>query len=186
MHKKVNLVDTGTSFAVGKQNKKGGVVLKCVNESADIKLVRDKIQEGLGDVYEATGKNLLKNRVKIIGIDQFEHDKPDEVIAENIINQYGLDRSLCELKIVFKSALKYSKFSLIIETNLQSFKTLMVGRIRIGWSLCRVVQELDVVRCYNCSQYGHLSKYCKKKTTCPIYADEDHLLAVCKNTVKNV
>lgn len=41
---KVDPSEIGASFVLGKQTKKGGVILKCVNKSSDIKSVQNKIQ----------------------------------------------------------------------------------------------------------------------------------------------
>ncbi|KXZ75780.1 Putative 115 kDa protein in type-1 retrotransposable element R1DM-like protein, partial [Tribolium castaneum] len=43
-------------------------------------------------------------------------------------------------------------------------KILDKKRIRIGWNMCRVNENLVPTRCYNCQGYGHTSKELKKET----------------------
>lgn len=164
LRERVNPANMGVSLALGKQARKGGVILKCFNKSADTKTVQNKIQKGLRDAYEVVEKNLLKNRIKVIEIDKFEHDKNDEAIIKCIISQNKLDVTLCILTVLFRSALKNNRFNIILKTNKYAFKILMSkGKVGIGWGIYRAVQEFGVVRCYNCNQYGHISKVCRKK-----------------------
>lgn len=41
------------------------------------------------------------------------------------------------------------------------FWLLWVGRLSINWRSCRVVDYVEVTRCYKCQKYSHVAKTCK-------------------------
>lgn len=41
-----------------------------------------------------------------------------------------------------------------------------VDRMKIGWNVCRVVDYVQIIRCFNCCQYGHTAANCKNTLTC--------------------
>lgn len=58
------------------------------------------------------------------------------------------------------------------------------SKLRIGWDVCRVSEAFDIVRCFNCSDYHHMSKDCTSKKRCPKCSGE-HALLECKSTIES-
>jgi hypothetical protein len=50
---------------------------------------------------------------------------------------------------------------------------ILLGKIKIRWSMCRVEDFVVITRCFKCLGYGHTSKYCKSQQKCS-YCAEDH------------
>lgn len=57
------------------------------------------------------------------------------------------------------------------------------SRLRIGWDIFRVFEAFDVIRCFNCSDYHHLSKNCTSKKRC-LKCSKKHGMSECESTVE--
>lgn len=42
-------------------------------------------------------------------------------------------------------------------------KVLGIGKIKIGWSVCRIREITKPVMCFRCLEYGHIAKSCKSE-----------------------
>lgn len=52
------------------------------------------------------------------------------------------------------------------------------AKLRIGWSVCKVIDYVNVKRCYNCCGYNHIASKCKNKRAC-LKCGGEHLLKDC-------
>lgn len=60
-------------------------------------------------------------------------------------------------------------------------------RITIGWSRCRLRERVDVLRCYRCLEFGHLTNSCKgqdRSADCINCGVKGHKAKDCKNLPK--
>ena len=39
-------------------------------------------------------------------------------------------------------------------------RLLQLGKVRVGWVNCRSREHAEVVRCFRCQEYGHISQFC--------------------------
>lgn len=53
------------------------------------------------------------------------------------------------------------------------------GRIYIEWSCCRVKDYVGVTRCWQCQDYGHIKKDCRRVGVCRHCAEEGHIASAC-------
>nr|XP_044248685.1 uncharacterized protein LOC123002501 [Drosophila takahashii] len=66
-------------------------------------------------------------------------------------------------------------------------KILKDPRIRIGWTLCRVKECIDTMRCYKCFGVGHTQRDCKgpdRRNLCIRCGEAGHKMKECKNPVR--
>lgn len=70
----------------------------------------------------------------------------------------------------------------ILSMNTSTFtKMINAQRLRIGWSSCRVYEQVKVLRCFKCNDYGHKASDCSSdKFVCPLCAGE-HKLEECQS-----
>ena len=50
--------------------------------------------------------------------------------------------------------------------------------IFVGYDYCVAFDGLEVIRCFNCNRFGHSSRLCKEKISCPKCSGE-HNIATC-------
>ena len=59
------------------------------------------------------------------------------------------------------------------------------GKVRIGWDIARVQENISVPRYFRCSAFGHLSHNCDKWNNatkpCFLCGATDHLVATCRS-----
>lgn len=58
------------------------------------------------------------------------------------------------------------------------------GKLKIGWSRCRVREKPKITQCYRCFDFGHIAKDCNgpdRTNKCRICSNEGHLAKDCQN-----
>lgn len=59
-------------------------------------------------------------------------------------------------------------------------KLLELGKLKIGWKICKVHEYIGILRCYKCCGFYHFAKDCKEKETCGNCAGQ-HATKDCRN-----
>lgn len=100
--------------------------------------------------------------IKIMNLHQeYDNDKLVEIIKvqnENITNG-----SITVTK-TYKNNHK-NNYEALIQCDVISYNEIMKeAKLRIGWSVCKVIDYVEVNRCYNCCGYNHIASKCKNKT----------------------
>lgn len=86
------------------------------------------------------------------------------------------------IRITHNENRKTNQMSAILETDAFGFDALMkLQRVNLGWERCKVLEATDVMRCFNCSEYGHKAASCIKPACCPKCSGE-HKIDECKET----
>lgn len=126
-------------------------------------------------------------RIKVVGI----HDNiRDFELVAKLAQQNGVLQD-CEMKIVKMNRSKrvrgreqMSTYNAIVELNQNVHtKILQLGKVNLGFTRCKVIDAISVIRCFNCSGYNHLAKNCTKRRACPRCA-EDHSIKDCQEQFK--
>ena len=83
------------------------------------------------------------------------------------------------------------KYAVIEIEDKAANELLEVGRIKVGWVSCRVLQRATVVKCYKCFNYGHTQANCKgpdrrQQNLCLRCGEEGHKRESCKSPPKCV
>jgi hypothetical protein len=58
-------------------------------------------------------------------------------------------------------------------------KIINAKKINFGWNRCRVVDAIEIIRCFHCAEYGHFGKECENKRSSPKCPGE-HKVSECK------
>lgn len=146
----------------------GGVKFNCA-ENDNSKLEKE-IQGKLGANFDVTITDQRRPKVKIVGVYDDRKLKNDEL--EKIIKKQN-DKLMSEkdyLKIVKVSPGRTNENvkTLIAEVDNGTYGRLIeAGRISINWSRCKVLDGIDIMRCYKCSRYSHKGSICSQEKCCP-------------------
>jgi hypothetical protein len=159
---------------------KGSVVLECKNKEST-EQVRKEVFEKLGNEYDISVAELRKPEIKIIGA--FERPEISEVIGK-LKRQNECISESAQIEVLKIDECKYKKNShnIILKVDPQTFNNIMEsGRINIGWNRCRVVENVRILRCFKCCEYGHKIGECKNSDKCGKCGDS-HATKDCNNT----
>ncbi|KAI8117567.1 Gag polyprotein [Lucilia cuprina] len=143
------------------------LVGKSLAGSAEIKT---KISETLiecKDLDEVTTKEDICTALK----NQLNAPALEESVVKHIRKAYG--------------GTQIAKISLPDEV---AQKALKLGKLKIGWSVCRVRQPIVLKRCFKCLEFGHIANSCKssfdRSKLCRKCGEENHIAKDCTSEAK--
>jgi len=154
---------------------KGGIAINC-NTSDETKKLKDDIYEKIGDKYTVKITDSSKLKIKIIGMsDKLSEDDLVETIKAQ--NEFLKNRDV-KVITIFENK-KDRKFGAILEIEKEFYNELTNGeKLKIGWCRCRVVECVDIRRCFKCCGYNHKSRQCKNRLAC-LKCGGEHLMKDC-------
>lgn len=163
------------------ENSHSGII---VIESEDVDerdKIKNAIEVNMGDEYEIKIPTKIKPRILISNM-KFKVAKED--IIEKLKKQNSLIEN-SELKLISFFERKINnvvKYSAVVEIDADSFpKVIEAGKVNIGWERCKVFDGVDIVRCYKCKGFNHISSECKKEVETCLKCLENHKTSECKN-----
>lgn len=152
-----------------KESNNGTVVVKFKNVSDKDKLQKNVVDK-IGDQFKVQAPKIQKKYVKIVYIDNEEATLTDEQLVNDIIKQNKLRECLekVEMKIVKRIVNdKKSDFNIIVEINLELQNVLLfMEKVSIGWKQYKVIEHVNIIRCFKCSGFNHYANECKREITC--------------------
>ncbi|XP_029721833.1 uncharacterized protein LOC115263045 [Aedes albopictus] len=155
----------------------GEVTIQCESKEHASQLV-SAVNDALSEKYTVEVMKPLHPRVKLVGLT--DHMDGDDLIrklkTQNNLPQTFVARCIRMTEIQKQNI---SRFNAVLELDASSYEAIMkLQRVYIGWERYRVVEDLNVKRCYKCSEYGHLASACSKPVCCPRCA-EGHEISEC-------
>lgn len=176
-----NISPTATPFRTVRDAANGAIVIECKSVSGCNSLLKDATAK-LGDNYVVTIPSKRPTKVRVIGMSEnlSSEQLKNKIFAQNP-DLFNNDSAL-DIVSTFKTKDSFGA-KLIVDPD--TFRKMMdESRLRIGWDICHVFEAFDVIRCFNCSDYHHLSKNCTSKKRCPKCSGE-HILSECTSTVES-
>lgn len=155
----------------------GSIILECPSVETTAAVIND-VASKLGDNYSVTAPRKRRPKVNVIGI---EEDVANEELLDLIKSQNSElfnDESILEIRNRFDIK-KYGTIGIKLEVDALSFQNIMdKGKLSIGWRKCSVYESFDLLRCFKCSEYHHVSKNCNGSLCCS-KCSGPHLLSEC-------
>ena len=119
------------------------------------------------------------------------YDVPRECPEQQILtcmkkqNQDRLkEEDIAAIKFCFRTGPKDSEeTNWVMEVSLQVREKLLMGKVQVSWSTCKVRDYIATSRCYKCQAYGHVAKYCR--VNYEICVESGHSTRTCTNKEKN-
>lgn len=169
--------------------KNGQLVLKVKSKQESVNLV--KKMEALGEKVKITAPQRRRSRLLLLSVDpDIDEAMVLDSVKEVMVSE-GIDRDR-EVDVVRKINTRFGKVNWVLDVDMEVFRTLL-GRKRIcmDFNRYRIVEFLQIMRCFKCQGYGHMSSRCQGDQKCSKCAG-DHRLSectvdteLCVNCVKN-
>lgn len=157
--------EIGVGIASVKNTKNGSIIIKVRNEQ-EAEILQQNIADKMGETVTTVIPVKRRPCVKIVGFEKdYEEGELLQVLQAQNNNIFTND-SHVNVRVTRRMLKSY--FS-IIECDPKTFQRIMSlseGRVYIGFRSCRIYEHVNITRCYNCFQYGHMSKECGNKKTC--------------------
>jgi hypothetical protein len=162
---KKNVDPMGIELKRVKKVSNGGVLVECNNENSLAKL-KIEVNNKIGSDIEIKNLDKFSVRMKLLGMsDDLQKTEIDEKLRK-----YNPSLRDLEFKTVYKYENKkknFYKYNAIIESDIDTFKKLVALKtVTIGFDICVIVPDYDIMRCFKCCGYNHKSENCKSKLAC--------------------
>lgn len=160
--------------------RRDGAIIVELNDETSCENFKQTVENAMGDKYIVDKSEPSKPLVKVLGIS--EELNKDELKKSLLDNNEILD-NVKHLEIV-KIYPSNGTFNAIIEVDARTYSKLMEqGKLICEWDRCRVVDGIDVIRCYKCCAFNHIAANCKaREITCPRCAGA-HPVQECDSSV---
>lgn len=111
-----------------------------------------------------------KPSIKIVGITQ----KQDREEIETKIKSQNEDifetSSNIEVTYIkeFKNKRDQINYTVYAEVDGNTYQRIIKAeKIYLGWDRCRVYDNVNILRCFNCNGFNHKAIHCKNEISCP-------------------
>lgn len=145
-------------FTGVKRNQKGQMMLELAKaEGAKRDELREAVDKALGNKATVTVRT---QEVNIVCKDMDEVTTKEEVL-EALQTQLGTDSLPLSAIRSLRSVRGGTQTAVISLSFEQAKKVLTTGKVRIGWTICRVREAVKPKQCFRCFDYGHQARDCK-------------------------
>jgi len=162
-----------------------GVGLECYN-GEETENVSKTVEERMGKDYEVTVAELRNPEVKIVGL----AEEPVETEIVNKMkrqNDFIAEDAIIEILKIEKAKNRTQTHNLALKVDPKTFNAMMeAGKVNIGWSRCRVIENVRILRYFKCAEYGHKISECEKNDACDKCAGSHHTKDCTSNQYKCV
>lgn len=158
--------------------KNGGVLVRCQDDDS-LNKIKSTLAQTLSNKYSFDIGSKFTPRVIIQNVDK-EYFDEDVKFKTALIKQNDLTCNCEDINVVHKN-----KNGGIVIAVAASIRNILIQKktVYIGWARCTITDYFSVIRCFNCSKFGHFKSKCNEQVpTCPKCA-EHHEVKNCKSQV---
>lgn len=149
----------------------GKIAIACDNTN-DLKKLQGEIDQKLGNQLDTVVSKRVNPKIKITGLNvEIERNQ----LKTCIINQNRYingQNAILDVKSIYKG--KYA-YTAIMEVDGESFNEIMKrGILKIEWSICKVFEYVNIMRCFKCCGFYHKAINCRNNVVCGNCGDGNH------------
>lgn len=185
IEEKINPTAIGAGVSRVKYVRDGGIAISCTKKE-DIKNLSENIKKKLSKEYEINIPQKKNPKLKVVNIETKLIENP-ETLIETIIKQNSIntEEDTRVLKILNAYEDKKRKTgTIIVEVDQNTFNLINKKEVLyIGWRKCKYFEHINVIQCYKCWKFGHMSQQCTNvNIVCP-KCSQNHKQEECKSEV---
>jgi hypothetical protein len=161
-----------------RKSTKGEIVLKVTKGK------RKDVSEGLKKIVGDQSVRLWDGKTKVIhlkGLDPIAEEADISEALRKLNFRYPEQVNIKSLRPTYQG----EQMATIILNEVDARTLGKENGIRVGLSICKAIERIEVIRCYRCWEYDHIAKNCQKEDRskkCRKCAGNDHLSKDCKET----
>lgn len=177
--------DDGFQIVGVKKAAKSGVVLRVANETQLKKLQSSSAIKSAGLRLEKPKGRRPRILVKDVPGSMDESAFVTTLYRQNIKDELNIteEEFIKSTKITRRRKLDNGRKWIGLEIDLAIRHHLVntKSKLFIDWATCRFVDDVELVRCLKCQQFGHVFKYCTNKTPACANCAGEHDTRLCPN-----
>lgn len=161
--------------SVGK-TKKGDLLVTVKNGEHKTQNLKNEIQK----IIPEAQISIMINK-KILHLKGMEEDVTIEEIQKSVAKETESDSQLIEVRAI-RPAFGGRKNATVILADKEANKLIQKGKLKIGWTFCKIMERKKDSRCLKCWEYGHQRDQCQgpnRDNLCRKCTQEGHKAAVC-------
>ena len=175
-----NLAAIGSVVSRIRRTQKGELLLQLNEAGAKTTEAKESISAALGTHAEVKALT-HKTTIECKDIDEVT---TKEEIRDAIMEQFGVEEATLTEAISLRETFGHTQTATISLPVESAKKLLDVGRIKIGWVVCRIRERTKITKCFKCLEFGHLAKQCKsgvdRSKLCRRCGNGGHIAKDCK------
>lgn len=140
-----------------RRTQKGGLILQ-LSESEKNADFKSSIMAKLGESAEV---RTLSQRITVEVRDIDEISTIAE-INEAVRTHIGPE-VLPDNAVTLKKAYGETQIATMSLPGEAAKKLLELGKLRIGWTICRIRERIELKKCFKCLEFGHIAKQCRSQ-----------------------
>lgn len=174
----INTDEIGIEIHDVKKTQKGDLLIKVKRDMEKIETLKKEIRDKLPGAITT----LLTKKI-ILHLKDLDEVTTTEDIAQAIIKAIPLKKEHFEVRALRPTKMGRQNATVIM-TEADAHNLLSLGKLKVGWTNCRVAERIKGTRCSKCWETGHEKKDCKgpdRQDLCFKCTKNDHKIANCNN-----
>ena len=142
-------------------------MIRC-KDNESLEKLQAAVSNRFKEKYNVHNPKVLNPKIKIVDIrDNIAPQDLIDIIRKQNDNLIKDDSQIKLLQLINIDDARNMRYTAYVEVDGATFKRLIdAKKVYIGWSRCRVFEELKLTRCFNCSGFNHRANTCQEPAAC--------------------
>lgn len=117
------------------------------------------LKRAIADNKEGATATLLSKRMRVLHVKSMDKITTRKEVKSAIREATGVGPDFFEVRALWPACVERCKATVLVAKNIaQKLKEL--GRLRVRWVSCIIVERTEKSRCFRCCGYGHTKAGC--------------------------